>query len=261
VTCSIDSLRARDLDSRLQLVDNWQEGKGIMAIALSPDGKKVVGRSWSAVKLWDTDTGKVMAEWTGHTQAVKSVCWNRDGGRVLSGSYDGTARVWDVKSGKTILEFKPGLNAHSATYLPDQAIVVTGGESEEFITIWDAKAGKRIKNLKGHTDSVRCLAWTPNGSSIKTWNTTTWQQIAILAAHTDIVSCIQHCNISEWPDLRKRIIRWDSTIMEPREWPAHMFASPTCKHSVLLVNFGRWKTTSHRLLGQRCIHVGCPCDS
>jgi WD40 repeat protein len=121
---------------------------------------------------------------------VKSVCWNRDGGRVLSGSYDGTTRVWDVKSGKTILEFKPGLNVHSATYSPDQAIVVTGGESEEFVTIWDAKTGKRITNLKGHTDSVRCLAWTPNGNSIKTWNTTTWQQITVLAAHTNIVSCI-----------------------------------------------------------------------
>jgi WD40 repeat protein len=67
MTCSIDSLRVWDLDSGLQLGDNWQERKGIMAIALSPDGKKIVGGSWSAVKLWDIDTGKVMSEWTGHT--------------------------------------------------------------------------------------------------------------------------------------------------------------------------------------------------
>jgi WD40 repeat protein len=57
------------------------------AIALSPDGKKVISGSWNgAVRLWNLDAGKVIAKWTGHTGKIVSVCWNRDCERVMSGS-------------------------------------------------------------------------------------------------------------------------------------------------------------------------------
>jgi WD40 repeat protein len=53
------------------------------AIALSPDGKKVLsGSTDGAVRLWDIDTAKVIAKWTGHTAGVIFLCWGRDGQRV-----------------------------------------------------------------------------------------------------------------------------------------------------------------------------------
>jgi hypothetical protein len=64
------------------------------------------------------------------------------------------------------------------------------------IQIWDAKTGKLVATLKGHTDAVRCLAWTKDGKtlisgsydySIRTWNTTKWEQVAILDEHTSLV--------------------------------------------------------------------------
>jgi hypothetical protein len=64
------------------------------------------------------------------------------------------------------------------------------------IQIWNARTGKLVATLKGHTDAVRCLAWTKDGkilvsgsydNSIRTWNTTKWEQIAILVEHTDFV--------------------------------------------------------------------------
>jgi WD40 repeat protein len=55
------------------------------------------------MRLWDVDRGKVIVKWTGHTDYIVSVCWSRDGGRVVSGSYDDTARVWDVESGRAAL--------------------------------------------------------------------------------------------------------------------------------------------------------------
>ena len=152
--------------------------------------------------IWDTNTSKVIAEWTGHTSTVTSVCWSRDGGRVISGSMDGTARVWDVESGKTVLAIETGLSEVEAViYSPDMTMIATGGKSEdlkEFMKIWDAKTGKLITNLEGHTEEVFCLAWTADGStlvsgsmddSIRTWNTTTWQQIHVFTGqpHTSFV--------------------------------------------------------------------------
>ncbi|KAG2046409.1 hypothetical protein BDR06DRAFT_831545, partial [Suillus hirtellus] len=55
------------------------------------------------VRLWDIDRNKVIAKWTRHAKEVRSVCWSRDGQRVMSGSYDGIAREWDVEKGETIL--------------------------------------------------------------------------------------------------------------------------------------------------------------
>jgi len=203
MTCSHDSsLRIWNLKTGEQIGDAWWDKKnGVLVIALSLDGKRVVcGCGDGAVKLWDIDAGKIIAEWTGHTTYVTSVCWDRACGRVVSASIDGTARVWDVESGNTILAIETGLSeVWAVIYSPDMTMIATGGERKdlkESIKIWDAKTGKLITNLKGHTRNVFCLAWTADGStlisgsfdfSIRTWNTTTWQQIHVLKGHTNIV--------------------------------------------------------------------------
>jgi len=203
MTCSEDgSLRVWNLKTGEQIGDAWQDGENpVAAIALSLDGKKVLcGCAGGAVELWDIDTRKVIAKWTGQTDFVISVCWNRDCGRVVSASGDGTARVWDAESGKTILAIETGLrDMWAVIYSPDMTMIGIGGvnrEQNEFIKIWDAKTGKLVINLKGHTGEVFCLAWTADGStlisgsfdySIRTWNTTTWQQILVLTGHTSPV--------------------------------------------------------------------------
>jgi WD40 repeat protein len=170
---------------------------------LSPDGKKVVsGSGDGAVRLWNIDTGNVIAKWMGHTGTVHSVCWNKDAGRVVSRSdTDGTARVWDVESGKTVLEIKTSPSWYwigAVIYSPDASMIAIINDNEskkEFIKIWNAKTGKLITNLKGHTNEVTCLAWTADGrklisgsldSSIRTWDTITWQQIAVFT-HRNLV--------------------------------------------------------------------------
>jgi WD40 repeat protein len=216
ITCSVDgSLRMWNVKSGKQIGDDWRDGdSGVWSIALSPDGKKVVsGSDDGAVRLWDIDTCKVIKKWTGHTMIVISVCWSRDGQRVLSGSLDGTARQWGVESGETIPEpieiilasIKTGHEeVWAVVYSPDTTLIATAGQDgpwttnpvESSVKIWDAKTGKLVATLKGHTDTVRCLAWTKDGKtlisgscdlSIRTWNTTNWEQTAVLDEHTNLV--------------------------------------------------------------------------
>jgi WD40 repeat protein len=200
-----NSLRVWNLKSGKQIGDKWRDGESeVWTIALSPDGKKVIGGlSDGGMRLWDIDTGKVVAKWMGHTKEVLSVCWSRDGQRVLSGSDDGTAREWDVEKGETILgPIKTGYEwVFAVVYSPDMTMFATGGHEEPEnskspVKIWDVKTGALVAALEGHTDWVGCLAWTPDGKtlisgsadrSIRTWNTSNWKQIAVLEGHTGIV--------------------------------------------------------------------------
>jgi WD40 repeat protein len=123
---------------------------------------------------------------------------------VLSGSNDGTVRQWDaegetqdVKSAETIFaSIKTGqYQVWAVVYSPDMTLIATAGPDKPDcrIQIWDAKTGKLVATLKGHTSTVRSLAWTKDGKtlisgsfdhSIRTWNTTKWEQTAVLDKHT-----------------------------------------------------------------------------
>jgi len=212
ITCSYDgSLRVWNLKSGEQLREDWRDGVSqVESIALSPDGKKVVsGSTNGAVRLWDIDTCKVITTWMGHTDRVVSVFWSQDGRRVLSGSEDGTARQWDVESGETqnvesgeaiLAWIRTGhICVWAVVYSPDMTLIATAGrdgpwfDTSSSVQIWDAKTGELVATLKGHTDSVRCVAWTKDGKtlisgsfdhSIRTWNTTKWEQTAVLDKHT-----------------------------------------------------------------------------
>jgi WD40 repeat protein len=58
------SLRVWNWKSWKRIGDDWRDRDGhgrVQAIALSPDGKEVVGGSYDgAVRLWDTNTDKVI---------------------------------------------------------------------------------------------------------------------------------------------------------------------------------------------------------
>jgi WD40 repeat protein len=203
MTCSSDSsLRLWDLESGTQIGEDWQDdGAGVYSIALSPNGKTVASGSGNGngkVKLWDVETGKVVATWTGHTKGVISVCWSAVGDQVVSGSEDGTLRVWNVKTGKTILDIKTGhVYVWAVKYSPNNTQIATGGFNESVAKIWDAKTGELIATLE-HNGIVFSLAWTSDGKKLITashgplriFDTATWRQIATLEGHTNYVAAI-----------------------------------------------------------------------
>jgi len=98
VTCSWDgSLRLWDLESGKQIGEDWRDdNNAVRSMTLSPDGKTIASGSGGGdynVRLWDVKTRKVIANWTGHTYVVCTLCWSADSERVVSGSWDGTARI------------------------------------------------------------------------------------------------------------------------------------------------------------------------
>ncbi len=74
--------------------------ESIAAVAVTPDGRWAVSGSWDkTLRVWDLESGAVLATLRGHSEAVRAVAVTPDGRRAVSGSRDKTLKVWDLESG------------------------------------------------------------------------------------------------------------------------------------------------------------------
>ncbi|KAG1723217.1 quinon protein alcohol dehydrogenase-like superfamily [Suillus lakei] len=113
--------------------------KAVYAIALSPNGKTVASGGYDGkVRLWDIETGKVVAKQSGHTEVVESVRWSADGERVLSGCLKGTARKTryatrkhdnDAKHDRSTLQQQFASKYNTATRLASESEQPRGNEA------------------------------------------------------------------------------------------------------------------------------------
>jgi WD40 repeat protein len=128
-----------------------EHSSDVLAVAFSPDGKKVLtGSKDGMAKLWDVDSGKVEKSFIGHSSSVKAVAFSPDGKKILTGSEDGTAKLWDIDSGKTEKSFignSSWINAVAFSF--DGRNILTGSE-DGIAKIWDIASGKAEKLFIGH---------------------------------------------------------------------------------------------------------------
>ncbi len=73
-------------------------------IVFSPDGQRVVTSSSDrTARLWDGETGALIAVLEGHDGTVHSASFTLASGRaVMTVSADGTARLWDATTGESM---------------------------------------------------------------------------------------------------------------------------------------------------------------
>jgi WD40 repeat protein len=73
------------------------------SIAVSPDGRvAAIGADDGSARLWDMQTGHVVAVMMGHEAPVTSVAFSPDGSFLFTGSLDKTVIVWDIAKHKKI---------------------------------------------------------------------------------------------------------------------------------------------------------------
>jgi WD40 repeat protein len=116
-------------------------------------------------------------EFKGHTDWVNKVVYSADGKSLITSSRDKTIRVWDVASGKETLKIKDlPANALALAVSPDftKAATTAGkwNKEKQFwlgeILVYDLKTGKVLTSIKGHSDAILAVAFSPDGTKLAT---------------------------------------------------------------------------------------------
>jgi WD40 repeat protein len=129
------------------LVEPNNGGTGETGMAFSSDSRVVATgypdrahtKVWpmDTASLWETVSGKFIAQFRGHEGRVISFAFSHDGRVVASGAWDGTVRLWDLASGRQLRRFEGHRGGVlSLAFSPDDTMLASGG-SDTSVLIWD----------------------------------------------------------------------------------------------------------------------------
>ncbi|MGO8899143.1 MAG: caspase family protein [Isosphaeraceae bacterium] len=171
-------------------------------------GPLLLGLAFSSVALAaDTPEKPILVlDSGGHTAVKNKVLFTRDGKQLISVSRDKTIRVWDVASGMPLRVLRPPIGSmqggelYTAALTPDGRTLAAGGlawrRGEVPIYLIDLATGRILRVLKGHTNSIMSLAFSPDGSRLasgsndrtsRIWNATSGRCELVLEGHGDVV--------------------------------------------------------------------------
>jgi WD40 repeat protein/tRNA A-37 threonylcarbamoyl transferase component Bud32 len=147
-------------------------------VAVAPDGQSVLfGGYDGSVGMCLFATGEVRWHNRNRTGRIGAVAVAPKAQIVLAGGMDRedpTLRLYEQRTGKELFTFPEAREPIRAIAFAPQGdlMVCSGGGylqgdrwtgADFTIRLWDVALRKELKPLKGHTDTVGCLAFTPNG--------------------------------------------------------------------------------------------------
>jgi eukaryotic-like serine/threonine-protein kinase len=171
----------------------------VRALAWCPDGRRVASAGNDrSVRVWDATTGTLLHRLEGHTDVVQTLAWTRDATRIASAGRDDSIRVWDAESGKSLYRV-PTLPGGARALIWDADGRRLAAAVGLDVVILDPAACQTLATLRGHTEFVAAVSWSPDGSRIasggddrmvRIWDPATAQPVHRLAGHTGWVDAV-----------------------------------------------------------------------
>jgi WD40 repeat protein/tRNA A-37 threonylcarbamoyl transferase component Bud32 len=152
----------------------------VNCVTFSPDGLRVAFADGQTIRVCDAATGKELSAPGTRQGSVTSVAYRPDGGRLASGTLQGTINIWDTVSGQEALAFHHPEGIRNLAFSPDgRRLAAAAGNS--MVKVWDLRTDREPVIFRGHTDTVSGVAFSPDGwrlasggseGSIKIWDGT-----------------------------------------------------------------------------------------
>lgn len=162
-------------------------------IDFSPDSQILAsGDSNLAAKLWDIETGAVIAQLQGHTGRIEAVVFSDDGQYLATVGQDNMARVWDVADQSEIAVLSGHSDwVYSADFSSDGARLVTAS-ADNTARIWDWRTGEVLQTFTGHQNEVEMAIFAPDDQTLATASTDGTAKIWSLATGDMIIDITDH---------------------------------------------------------------------
>ncbi|NJM87173.1 MAG: hypothetical protein HC847_08235 [Hydrococcus sp. RU_2_2] len=139
----------------------------VNAVAVSPDGQKIVSGSWDkTLRLWNPEGNPIEKPFRGHEGEITSVAFSGDGKTIASGSGDGTVRLWNAKGiaiGMPMWGHEGDVT--SVAFSQDGQIIASGGV-DGTVRLWDLQGNSIGQPFYGHEGDITSVAFSGDGQTI-----------------------------------------------------------------------------------------------